>query len=89
MPLEAIIVIIVVMATIVNIMVMVIRDIMATNINSIRENIMDTIATSRDDITPGVMGLITIEIAGIIRMVIIRAISIFVNLYSSQYGFRQ
>lgn len=67
-------IIIVVLVTIVNIMVMAIRDIMTTNINSIRENIMITIVTNRDNITPVVMGLITIENPDIIRIVLIRAI---------------
>ncbi len=54
-------VIIVVPDTIVNIMVLAIKDIMAINIDSIRENIMITIAINLDNTTPALTGLITIE----------------------------
>ncbi len=74
MLLEAIMVIIVVLGTIVNIMVMVIKGIITTNTDSIRENIMITIATNRDNTTPAVTGLITIENPDTIGIVIARAI---------------
>lgn len=81
MLLEAIIVIIVILGTIVNTTVMAIKDIMAINISNIGEIIIVTIAIDQDNTTPDFTGIITIETPGIIvDIVITRAIRASLNI---------
>ena len=80
MPLKAIIVIIIVSGTIVNIMVPAIKDIMATHTDRIREDTMIMMTTDIDTITLAGMDLITIAVLDTIGIIITRATRASLNI---------